>query len=126
MSKNTDIVLLCSLADNINTDIIVAALNESEIPTILKRRGAGELLSVSMGGSALGVDIYVAPNHIEKAQELLNEISLDEPDEDNELEADLIRAEKAKRLKGRLLVLLILGIPLLISSIIFILSFILY
>jgi hypothetical protein len=121
-----DIIFLCSLADDINTDIIVAALNESEIPTVLKRRGAGELLSVSMGGSSLGVDVYVAPLHLEKAKEILNDITpneIEDFDENDDYGAELIRSEKAKRIKGRLLVLLILGIPLLVISLIFILSF---
>jgi hypothetical protein len=121
-----DIVLLCSLADDINADIIVAALNENKIPTVLKKRAAGGYMTILMGHSVYGVDIYVAPLHLERAQELLNEFSLVESDDDNELEADLIRAEKAKRLKGRFLVLLILGIPLLVILLIFILSFIIY
>ena len=77
MQKNhsyTEPILLCSLSDEMQADMIVAALKEQEIPVLRKAIGAGQYLTTYMGFSTQGVEIYTSPQCIEKAREVLDVI----------------------------------------------------
>ena len=104
---SVEYTLLCSIADDINADILIAALKESEIPVFPKKRGAGSYLTIYMGMNAFGVDIYVPQDMTLRAQEILNGIlpgnSDQESEPDEELQAELTRAARNKRIKGWLI-----------------------
>jgi hypothetical protein len=116
-----DMVLLCSIADDVNSGIVIAALKDNNIPVVLKKRGMGEYLTIYMGISSYGVDIYVAPEHEEKARELLSKIILDEAEineetdeeTDEEFNAEITRSKRNKYIKGQILFWFFFGLPIL-------------
>ncbi|MCL2166578.1 MAG: hypothetical protein FWH49_04735, partial [Clostridiales bacterium] len=72
--SDTEPILLCSLSDEMQADMIVAALKELEIPVLRKAIGAGQYLTTYMGFSTQGVEIYTSPQFIEQAREVLDVI----------------------------------------------------
>ena len=93
-------VLLCSLADDINTCILISALKENDIQVLLKKRGMGGYFSITMGLNAFGVDIYVPASTLEKAQKLMSEITpgADEQEADENFESEILQAKRIKSL----------------------------
>ena len=108
-------VLLCSITDDINAKILVATLEDSGIPVILKRRGLGGYLSIYMAVNAFGLDIYVPSDKLKNAQEIFssfmftNNDQIDEPDE--EFAIQVKQAARNKRIILWLILAVWLGIP---------------
>ena len=115
-------VRLCYIADDVNADILVAALKESKIPTLVKRPEAGGYLTIYMGMNTFGVEIYVPPDMLDDAQEIFDSVlgcySDSAEDCDEEFEAMLRRDARNKLIKGWLLFALLFGIPMLLSILI--------
>ena len=121
MEKNAvsvETVLLCSITDDVNADILVAALKEEDIQPLVIKRGAGGYLTILMGMNAFGVDIYVPTDVIERAQLIFGNIMLSDSDPsdeiDEEFELEIKRATRNKRIKGWLIFLFWIGIPLVV------------
>jgi len=99
--------LLCSIADDVNADILIAALKEDEIPVLAKKHGPGGYLTIYMEMNAFGVDIYVPQEELARAWEIYSGIMQggnDPPDQpDEELRAELALATRNKRIKGWLI-----------------------
>ncbi|ABR49860.1 hypothetical protein Amet_3741 [Alkaliphilus metalliredigens QYMF] len=109
-------VFLTSASDDMNTRMIEAKLNDSGIPVLKKHRGAGGYLSIYMGMSTLGVDLYVPSRLFEQAKEiLLSEGVLEDIDaaidneedyEDETLIEEESKHQEKKKNRGRILFLL--------------------
>ena len=111
-------VLLCYIDDDVNSDILVATLKENNIPTLVKRPEAGGYLKIYMGMNVFGVEIYVPPDMLERAQEIFDSVmggySDSSDDFDEESKAMLSRTERNKRIIGWLLLAVFwLGVPVL-------------
>ena len=90
------IVLLTSVHDEVEKNLICGILEEEEIPFLVKDRGSGEAVRILAGFSMFGCDIYVPEELLEQASELLDayrngevldEEALLEYDEDGEEDA---------------------------------------
>jgi hypothetical protein len=66
--------LLCSLADDVSSGMLIESLRESGIPVLIKRPGTGEYLSIYMGMNVFGVDVYVPSGMLDDAQLILNDL----------------------------------------------------
>ena len=64
-------VLLCSLADDIKLDMLIATLKEEGIPVMKKSHGTAQSLSIIMGFSYQKAEVYVPSRLHDKAQEVL-------------------------------------------------------
>jgi len=107
-------VLLCSIADDVNATILVATLEENEIPIVVKKQKAGGYLSIYMGMNAYGVDIYVPAYMLDNAQMILNGITSDTGDPVEQDDGESNRSAKNRRIKMWLLLAIMFGVPLLL------------
>jgi hypothetical protein len=64
-------VLLISVKDEIEFSIIESKLRPYNIPVIKRHREAGDYLTVFMGTSPLGIDIFVPSKILETAKEII-------------------------------------------------------
>ncbi len=64
-------VILVSNLNTIEAGIIVSKLQSYGIPVFKKSKGTGELMEIYTGVNLYGIDIYVASDMLEIAQELL-------------------------------------------------------
>lgn len=76
-----ELVLLRSLVDNYEMDLVSGLLEEANIPFIVKERGIGGYMKIIGGSSVFGTDIYVDKKAYEKAEEILDLIEWDEEEE---------------------------------------------
>ena len=73
-SEFSEPAYLCSRGYGSEADLLIGALNNQGIPTMVKHSGAGPYLVVLMGLSLQIVDIFVPPNLLEKAQSIMSEM----------------------------------------------------
>jgi hypothetical protein len=64
---------LISVRDDMEAKIIEAKLNAYDVPILKKYKGLGSYLSVYMGSTVFGIDIYVPENLYEKSIDLIGE-----------------------------------------------------
>lgn len=64
--------LLASNVNNTESEIIISILNSYEIPYLKKSKGSGELMEIYFGANNYGIDIYVPPEMLQIAKELIN------------------------------------------------------
>ena len=129
MQKNhsdTEPILLCSLSDEMQADMVVAALKEQEIPVLRKAIGAGQYLSTYMGFSTQGVEIYTSPECIDKAREVLDVILGTDEDSPQETfgeetfgeetiyEEALSKKHPSRRIIIAILLLIVFGFPVIL------------
>lgn len=69
-------VKICTAQDNLEAEMIIAALKNSHIPAYKKDRGMAGLMNIYSGNSSLGEDIYVADSAVEEALEVLRGMGL--------------------------------------------------
>ena len=74
-------------ADQIQAEMIHDYLKEHGIESISKQPGTGEYMSIAMGYSVYGTDIYVKEEQKAKAEALINELIYDDgkPSDDEEI-----------------------------------------
>lgn len=84
--KNEEPVLLTTVSSNYQLGLIKSILEENHIPCLMQDRGSGGYMRVYAGGSIFGTDIYVAPDNLEMAKELIEILSLDLEEEVSEEE----------------------------------------
>ncbi len=74
-------VLLTTVSSNYQLGLIQSILEEHHIPCLAQDRASGGYMRVYAGGSIFGTDIYVAPENLEEARELLDILVLDNMEE---------------------------------------------
>ncbi len=62
---------LMTVVNNIEADLIEAILKNDDIPVLRKYREAGGYLTVFMGDTIYGIDLYVPDKLLDKANELI-------------------------------------------------------
>jgi transcription initiation factor TFIIIB Brf1 subunit/transcription initiation factor TFIIB len=72
--------LLCSLADDVSSGILIATLKENGIPVLIKKPGTGEYLAIYMGMNVFGIDVYVPTGMLDSARGIINNLLLDDSD----------------------------------------------
>ena len=87
------VVLLTTVHDEVEKELLCGILEEEEIPFLVKDRGSGEVMRILAGFSMFGCDIYVPEELFDAANglleayrngEALDEEALLEYDEDGE------------------------------------------
>lgn len=84
--KNEEPVLLTTVSSNYQLGLIKSILEENHIPCLMQERESGGYMRIYAGGSIFGTDIYVAPDNLEMAKELIEILSLDLEEEISEEE----------------------------------------
>lgn len=77
-NKNIQLVLLRTVNNNFELDSVTSLLEENNIPYILKDHGTGGYMRIISGNSMYGTDILVEELFFERANDLLDSISLKE------------------------------------------------
>ena len=67
-----DTVLLTTVHDDVEKNLLCGILEEEEIPFLVKDRGSGEVMRIISGFSMFGSDIFVPTALLERAEELLD------------------------------------------------------
>ncbi|MDR5659859.1 hypothetical protein RH915_10195 [Serpentinicella sp. ANB-PHB4] len=96
--------------------MIESQLQQHQIPVLKKHRGAGGYVSIYMGRSNLGIDLYVPSALLEKAHEIIKvykeeiETDIDEKDEvEEKIKGDWeVSYNKKRRIKIWILILFII------------------
>ena len=83
-----DLELLTTVNDQVYQSIIESVLTDNDIPFLTKEKGSGSAVKVIMGFSLFGADIFVLKSDIERARELLDELSA-ESDENTETDEEV-------------------------------------
>ncbi len=78
---NSEPVLLTTVSSNYQLGLVQSILEEHNIPCLAQDRASGGYMRVYAGGSIFGTDIYVAPENLEEARELLDILVLDNVEE---------------------------------------------
>ena len=71
------VVKIFSSEDNIQAEMILGALKESQIPAFKRDAGGGGFLNLYGGNAVCGEDIYVAEDNEESAKEVLKDMGLE-------------------------------------------------
>ena len=71
------ITKIFNAADQIQAEMIHDHLKQNGIETMSKQPGTGEYMSIAMGYSVYGTDIYVREDQKAKAEALINELLYD-------------------------------------------------
>jgi len=66
--------LFITASDNFEADIIESFLKTSGIPVIRRHRESGDFLTVLMGNTAYGIDLFVPEERAKEARELLETV----------------------------------------------------
>ena len=70
-AHDKDTVLLTTVHDDVEKNLLCGILEEEQIPYLLKDRGSGDAVRILSGFSFFGTDIFVPEALIERATELL-------------------------------------------------------
>lgn len=76
-------------ADQIQAEMIHDHLKQNGIESMSKQPGTGEYMSIAMGYSVYGTDIYVREDQKAKAEALINELLYDNDDNSDDEEIKL-------------------------------------
>ncbi len=101
-----DAAYLISVVDNTEADRISAALNDARIPVLRKYEEAGSAITVIMGDSVFGIDLYVPTELLDKAKDIvavvngdmIPDVDVDQPDEEISREDELQAGNSSSRL----------------------------
>ena len=72
--ENSEPLLLCTLPDDIQANMLIATLKERGIPVMKKTQGATQVLNIVMGFTYQDIEIYVPSNLLNDAEEVLTVI----------------------------------------------------
>jgi hypothetical protein len=132
--KNTDYdheAYLITVNDEIEADVLESLLNSNGIPVLRKYREAGGYLSIYMGNSTSGIDIYVPSKLHSIAKELIdkgNEADLGEDSIQSEEEKELFFEEEKKvqqKRSFRAWIVLLFFVPGLAAAVIYFIALLL-
>jgi hypothetical protein len=106
---------LISVMSDIEAAILESQLGEYEIPVLKKHKHAGEYLSVYMGATNMGIDLYVPSAALDEAREIIglnsraqNIFNEKEHIEDEPISAMQVEYERKRRVKVWIILLFIL------------------
>jgi hypothetical protein len=74
--KESEIVFLMTVGDDMQAEIIEEALNKVGIPLLKKHREGGAYLSIYMGKSMYGIDLYVSEESYDIARGILTDLGI--------------------------------------------------
>ena len=74
---NINIIKLRSISNEMELDMIKAILGDNSIPYIVKDHGAGGHMRIIGGGSLFATEVMVAEYDFDRANKLLESISID-------------------------------------------------
>lgn len=74
--KNPKEVYLMTVGEDMKAEIIEEELKKEGVPLVKKYREGGDYLSIYMGKSMYGVDLYVSRDHYEIAREILQDLEI--------------------------------------------------
>ncbi len=107
--------LLISVRSDMEAAILESQLNEYEIPVLKKHKHAGEYLSVYMGATNMGIDLYVPAAALDEAKDIIGLGSKAQPPIENDLHAGEetetamhVAYERKRRVKVWLILLFVL------------------
>lgn len=108
-------IYLTSAANSVEAEMIEALLNSNGIPVLKKFREAGDYLKIYMGGTNLGVDLYVPSKLFEKAKDIIDgtqELAIEESRQDSD-EEEIIKLDRnySKKRRIRTWIILLFFIP---------------
>lgn len=75
MKKSTTVFLM-TVGEDLQVEIIEQELKKAGIPLLKKHREGGDYLSIYMGKSMYGVDLYVSEDSFEIAREILLDLGI--------------------------------------------------
>ncbi|MGM0396262.1 MAG: putative signal transducing protein [Bacillota bacterium] len=78
MNDNIDLVVLRTIENEFEMNMITAILEDNGIPYIVKNKGSGSYMRILTGSSPFNTDILVDSKSLEKAIELISPIIGDE------------------------------------------------
>jgi len=111
---------LCSATHGFSSDLLICALKEAGIPTQVKHRGSGEFLTIFMGASGQGMDIFVPSDMLQKARDIMANVTGEtQVYEETGSIAEMQKTSHSKPIKGWILIALFLGVPGLILLVIY-------
>ena len=70
-ANDDDLVLLRTFHDDISLAMAEEVLRDEEILFVKKDRGSGSAVRIVVGFSTFGTDLFVAPDDLERATELM-------------------------------------------------------
>lgn len=73
--NDIEMVILKTVVDNYDLNIVRNLLEEQDIPYILNEKGPGGYMKIISGSSLYGTDILVENSQFEKAKAILDEFS---------------------------------------------------
>lgn len=92
--KSEEPVILTTVSSNYQLGLIKSILEENHIPCLMQDRGSGGYMRLYAGGSIFGTDIYVSPDNLEIAKELIKVISSEQEEvSEEELAREALEAE---------------------------------
>ncbi|QUH26733.1 hypothetical protein [Serpentinicella alkaliphila] len=103
-------IFLLSVGSDSEASIIESQLLLHKIPFLKKYRGAGGYLTISMGRSNFGIDMYVPSSLLESAKEIIGAYNKEELDiqKEDEIESDWeVEHNKKRRIKMLLIMFFI-------------------
>lgn len=74
MSESLDLVVLRTIENEFEMNMISAILEDNNIPFIVKNKGSGSYMRILTGFSPFQTDILVDSGSLDKALELINPI----------------------------------------------------
>ena len=116
---------LCSVEDGVEAEMTISLLRSNDIPVMKKRPGSGEYLTIYMGTSFYGADIYVPSKLHAKASEVLSAEPTSEPENIavGYSEQELQRYARSRSIKRWLIIIMLLLPGVLALLVSFILTF---
>ncbi len=108
---------LMVVKDELEAGIIEAKLSEAEIPVLKKHPGTGEYLTLYMGYTPFGIELYVPTKALEMAREIIALEGTEELDERTKNDLYQLREshQKSVKIKSWMLFCYFILLPLLIS-----------
>lgn len=82
-SNDTKMVKICNVSDQMQAELLSSVLRENHIPCFSKKTGSGEYLTVSMGFSVYGEDLYVPEQEKEKALGIIKKFQMQSVDNED-------------------------------------------
>ncbi len=69
-------VFLMTLGEDMQVEIVEEELKSAGIPLLKKHRQGGDYLSIYMGNSMFGVDLYVSEDNYDIAREIIHDLGI--------------------------------------------------
>jgi len=94
-------VFLMNVLDETEMNVIKSILEPNNIPILAKHKGAGGYLSIYMGMTNFGIDLFVSENQLEKAKEITQSKSEEVFQQQTESSIDMLYEEDYSKCRKR-------------------------